>query len=99
MNSVNLCSLAGRDDNPMPPRFLAPIEFLKIPALGKPHVYIVIRIEELNAKNGTLKGSGLLQPQLGASALIMDISAYSRFLHRLDAKVLYSEKGLYVLFV
>ncbi len=33
MNSASLCSLAGRYDNPIPPRFLAPIEFLKIPAL------------------------------------------------------------------
>jgi hypothetical protein len=33
MNSANLCSLAGQYDNPLPPRFLAPIDFLKIPAL------------------------------------------------------------------
>ncbi len=33
MNSVSLCSLAGRYDNPIPPRFLAPIDGLKIPAL------------------------------------------------------------------
>jgi hypothetical protein len=33
MNSATLCSLAGRYDNPIPPRFLAPIDFLKIPAL------------------------------------------------------------------
>jgi hypothetical protein len=33
MNSASLCSLAGRYDNPIPPRFLAPIDFLKIPAL------------------------------------------------------------------
>ncbi len=26
------CSLAGRYDNPLPPRFLAPIDSLKIPA-------------------------------------------------------------------
>jgi hypothetical protein len=31
-NSV--CSLAGRYDNPIPPRFLAPIDFYKIPALA-----------------------------------------------------------------
>ncbi len=35
MNSARLCSLAGRYDNPIPPRFLAPIDFLKIPALAK----------------------------------------------------------------
>jgi hypothetical protein len=33
MNSASLYSLAGRYDNPIPPRFLAPIAFLKIPAL------------------------------------------------------------------
>ncbi len=33
MNSASLYSLAGRYDNPIPPRFLAPIDFLKIPAL------------------------------------------------------------------
>jgi hypothetical protein len=31
MNSASICSLAGRYDNPIPPRFLAPIDFLKIP--------------------------------------------------------------------
>ncbi len=31
MNSASLCSLAGRYDNPVPPRFLAPIDFLKSP--------------------------------------------------------------------
>ncbi len=34
MNSASLCSLAGRFDNPIPPRFLAPIDFLKISALA-----------------------------------------------------------------
>ncbi len=33
MNSASLCSLVGRYDNPIPPRFLAPIDSLKIPAL------------------------------------------------------------------
>ncbi len=32
MNSASLCSLAGRYDNPIPPRFLAPIDCLNIPA-------------------------------------------------------------------
>jgi hypothetical protein len=31
---MNSASLAGRYDNPIPPRFLAPIDFLKIPALN-----------------------------------------------------------------
>jgi hypothetical protein len=32
MSSASLCSLAGRNDNPIPTRFLAPIDCLKIPA-------------------------------------------------------------------
>jgi hypothetical protein len=32
MNSASLSSLAGRYDNPIPTRFLAPIDCLKIPA-------------------------------------------------------------------
>jgi hypothetical protein len=32
-NSARLCSLAGRYDNPIPTRFLAPIDCLKIPEL------------------------------------------------------------------
>jgi hypothetical protein len=34
MNSASLCSLAGRYDNPIPTRFLASIDCLKIPALN-----------------------------------------------------------------
>ncbi len=34
INSASLCSLAGRYDNPIPTRCLAPIDFLKIPALA-----------------------------------------------------------------
>ncbi len=33
MNSASICSLAGRYENPIPPRCLAPLDFLKIPAL------------------------------------------------------------------
>ncbi len=33
INSASLISLAGRDDNPIPTRFLAPIDCLQIPAL------------------------------------------------------------------
>ena len=33
IDSASLCSLAGQYDNPLPPRFLAPIDSLKIPAL------------------------------------------------------------------
>jgi hypothetical protein len=32
MNSASQCSLAGRYDNPIPTRCLAPKDFLKIPA-------------------------------------------------------------------
>ncbi len=44
MNSASLCSLAGRYDNPIPPRFLAPIDYLKIPAqvTGRMHVLSVL---------------------------------------------------------
>ncbi len=38
MNSANLRILAGRYDIPIPPRFLAPIDSLKIPALFLPCV-------------------------------------------------------------
>jgi hypothetical protein len=31
IDSASLCSLAGRYESPIPPRFLAPIDFLKIP--------------------------------------------------------------------
>ncbi len=33
-DSASLCSLAGRYNKPIPIRFLAPIDFLKIPSLG-----------------------------------------------------------------
>ncbi len=35
LNSASLCSLVSRYDNPIPTRFLAPIDCLKIPALVK----------------------------------------------------------------
>jgi hypothetical protein len=34
MDSVSLCSLAGRNDNLIPTRLLAPIDCFKIPALN-----------------------------------------------------------------
>ncbi len=37
MNFASLCSLAGRYDNPIPTRFLAPIDCLKIPPLAGRH--------------------------------------------------------------
>jgi hypothetical protein len=43
-NSASLCSLAGRYDNPIPIRFLAPIDCLKIPALESgPAILSVLR--------------------------------------------------------
>jgi hypothetical protein len=38
MNSASLCSLAGRYENPIPPRCLAPKDFLKIPAQNRASV-------------------------------------------------------------
>jgi hypothetical protein len=35
MNFASLCSLAGRYGNPIPTRFLAPIDCLKTPALDR----------------------------------------------------------------
>ncbi len=42
MNSASLCSLACRYENPIPPQCLAPIEFLKIPALGLKRNLLVV---------------------------------------------------------
>ncbi len=41
MNSAGLCSLAGRYNDPIPPQFLAPIDYLKIAAqaLGTLHTH------------------------------------------------------------
>ncbi len=44
MNSDNLFRLVGRYDNSIPPRFLAPIDSLKIPAPG-----LVLFVKILNA--------------------------------------------------
>jgi hypothetical protein len=44
MNSASLCSLAGRYDNPIPPWFQAPTDFLKIPALDKNHTVVVAKL-------------------------------------------------------
>jgi hypothetical protein len=42
INSARLCSLAGRYDNPIPSRFLAPINCLKIQALRTPIMQRVV---------------------------------------------------------
>ncbi len=41
MNSASLCSLAGRYNSPIPTRCLAPIDFLKIPALESKKLVIL----------------------------------------------------------
>jgi hypothetical protein len=38
-NSARLCSQAGRYDNPIPTRFLAPVDCLKIPAQDQKRRY------------------------------------------------------------
>jgi hypothetical protein len=50
MNSASLRSLAGRYDNPIPHRFLAPIDFLKIPALIFPITRVHCEGEEKSFK-------------------------------------------------
>ena len=47
MNSASLFSLAGRYDNPIPTRFLAPIDCLKIPAQKVGRIFVVELSEEL----------------------------------------------------
>jgi hypothetical protein len=46
INSASLCSLAGRYDNPIPTRCLAPIDFLKIPAQEKKEKKSISKEEE-----------------------------------------------------
>jgi hypothetical protein len=53
MNSASLCSLAGRYENPIPPWCLAPIDFLKIPALDC--VLSEIRMQILQSTLVTIK--------------------------------------------
>jgi hypothetical protein len=47
MNSAILCSLAGRYDNPIPTRFLAPIDFLKISALLIQGMQLIIQTAQI----------------------------------------------------
>jgi hypothetical protein len=55
MNSASLFSLASRYDNPIPPRFLSPIDSSKIPALYRYLVHV------LNHQGPTREKSGHLQ--------------------------------------
>jgi hypothetical protein len=47
MNSASLCSLAGRYNNNIPSRFLAPIDCLKIPA----QLYVCVCHAPVNVEN------------------------------------------------
>jgi hypothetical protein len=48
MNSVCLCSLAGRYDDPIPTRFLAPIDCLKVPVKNRQTYQRNIKIAQRN---------------------------------------------------
>jgi hypothetical protein len=54
MNSASLCSLAGRYDNPIPTRCLAPIDFLKIPPLVIQHSLRILRSPGIDSQPGEL---------------------------------------------
>jgi hypothetical protein len=59
MNSASLCGLAGRYDNPISHRFLAPIDCLKIPAL----IYCIIcLVESPSIYRGRAKIGGMYLP-------------------------------------
>ncbi len=53
INSASLCSLAGRYDNPIPNRFLAPIGFLKIPAQGYHITPLPFQLQTADAQTHT----------------------------------------------
>ncbi len=71
MNSASLCSLAGRYDNPLPPRFLAPIDSLKIPAL------ITIQSFEKIHQNPALKRWATLFCEIGIVHLMHKAKDYT----------------------
>jgi hypothetical protein len=65
MNSVSLSSLAGRYDNPIPTRFLAHIDCLKIPAqyneecnIKRPKVYREVTLIGVRPKTAGRKEGG-----------------------------------------
>jgi hypothetical protein len=56
MNSASLCSLAGRYDNPIPTRFLAPIDCFKIPAqnnflVHRPYILATLDVRTVITEN------------------------------------------------
>jgi hypothetical protein len=64
MNSASLCSLAGRYDNPIPSRFLAPIDCLQIQALYSGSVGQRLRDDgNLHSLTLSSKINGYLYPQ------------------------------------
>jgi hypothetical protein len=65
MNSASLCSLAGRYDNPVPPRFLTPIGSIKIPALKTKStlVFLLAGAAYTHKKSKSSKLSKLLSKQ------------------------------------
>ncbi len=69
INSASLCSPAGRYDNPIPTRFLAPIECLKIPAQVK---YSIIM-----SQIGKGKGGGVRPVFIHFSGLIISPLMYA----------------------
>ncbi len=63
MNSASLCSLAGQYDNPIPTRFLAPIECLKIPD------QLAQAVNAMITDRGLICGEPLVGQQANAFAL------------------------------
>jgi hypothetical protein len=84
MNSASLSSLAGRYDNPIPTRFLAPIDCLKIPALYSSLLVssghqLVLKVAErytfINPKLSTVKIIGSMNLSASAYADLSDAKA------------------------
>jgi hypothetical protein len=82
MNSASLCGLAGRYENPIPTRCLAPIDCLKIPALvtWKTKRYCIAFYESYSypAFQGG-GGGGCIAPSLSAVAHVNSKSRGKRF--------------------
>jgi hypothetical protein len=68
INSASLCSPAGRYDNPIPTRCLAPIDFLKIPALNTMNSLLPAGLRKYTIKGvgrgPTLAWPGWKQPDI-----------------------------------
>jgi hypothetical protein len=79
MNSASLWSLAGRYDNPIPTRCLAPIDCLKIPALTARYENRVV-VPARQAGNRLLVSLTDLQYKYGLRYLYWSIFKKSRHL-------------------